>query len=145
MREFTFLPEKPILYLFKFSKRDAVLSDIDLIPLLLRFLLGGSAVLASTLIARALGGRIGGVFAAFPAVYLAAILSLALEYRGEELVHLSQQVSLGALIGMVADIICAVSASYFILKNGWKRGLTIALAIWLVSASGIYWAWKILW
>lgn len=121
------------------------MSEIDLIPLLLRFVLGGSAVLASTLIARALGGRIGGVFAAFPAVYLAAIISLALEYRGEELVQLSQQVSLGALIGMIADIICAVSASFLILRNGWKKGLVIALCIWLVSASGIYWIWKILW
>lgn len=120
------------------------MSDIELIPLLLRFVLGGSAVLASTLIARALGGRIGGVFAAFPAVYLAAIISLALEYRGEELVQLSRQVSLGALIGMVADIICAISASFLILKSGWKKGLIWALCIWMVSASGIYWAWEII-
>ncbi len=120
------------------------MSYIYLTNILLRFILGGSAVVASTLIARAFGGRIGGIFAAFPAVYLAAILSLALEYRGNELISISQQVSQGALIGMIADIICAISASFLILKNGWEKGLCLALIIWLVSASGIYWAWQIL-
>jgi len=120
------------------------LSDISLIPILIRFLLGGSAVLSATLIARAFGGRIGGIFAAFPAVYLAALLSLTLDYKGKELISISQQISHGALIGMIADIICAISASYLILTNGWKKGLSIALLIWLVCASGIYWAWQIL-
>ena len=41
--------------------------------------------------------RIGGIFAAFPAVYLAVILSLYLDYRGEELIKMSVHISEGAL------------------------------------------------
>ncbi|MEA1961599.1 MAG: DUF3147 family protein [Bacillota bacterium] len=112
-------------------------------PIVLRFVLGGSAVVASTLVARAFGGRIGGVFAAFPAVYLAAILSLCLEYGGDELLTLSMRLSEGAFIGMVADIICAVAASRYIVKNGWKKGLVQALFIWLFAATGIYFTCKL--
>jgi hypothetical protein len=113
-------------------------------PIFLRFLLGGTAVLASTLLARAFGGRIGGVFAAFPAVFLAAILSLRLEYFGDQLLLMSMHVSQGALVGMFADIICAVVASQWILKLGWKKGLIIALFVWLLASTGIYFAWKLL-
>lgn len=112
-------------------------------PIVLRFVLGGSAVVASTLVARAFGGRIGGVFAAFPAVYLAAILSLCLEYHGDELLTLSMHLSEGAFIGMIADIICAVAASRFIVKNGWGKGLLQALLIWLIAAMGIYFTCKL--
>ena len=114
---------------------------IDLFSLSLRFVLGGSAVVASTLIARAFGGRIGGIFAAFPAVYLAAILSLGLEFRGQDLLFMSEQVSKGALVGMIADIGCALAASYLILRYGWKSGLSRALLFWAVLAPAIYFAW----
>lgn len=115
--------------------------SIGLFPLAFRFLLGGTAVAASTLAAKAFGGRIGGVFAAFPAVYLAAILSLGLDYEGRELLFLSEQVSQGALVGMVADIGCALVASSLILKYGWKAGLFRALLVWAVLAPTIYFAW----
>lgn len=115
--------------------------NIDLFSLALRFVLGGSAVVASTLVARAFGGRIGGIFAAFPAVYLAAILGLGLEYGGSELLFMSEEVSKGALVGMLADIGCALAASALILKYGWKSGLSRALLFWSVLAPAIYFAW----
>lgn len=114
------------------------MNHIELAPLLLRFILGGGAVVAATIIARAFGGRIGGIFAAFPAVYLAAILSLWLDYRGDELLQLSRHVSVGALVGMVANIICALAASRLILVRGWQKGLALAILIWFITASGIY-------
>lgn len=120
------------------------MSNISITSVAIRFICGGGAVLASTLLARIFGGRIGGIFAAFPAVYLAAILSLNLEYHGQDLLTMSQHVSHGALIGMIADIICAVAASYFIMKKGWQKGLTLALVVWIITASGIYFAWTIL-
>ncbi|MDP4108355.1 MAG: DUF3147 family protein, partial [Bacillota bacterium] len=43
--------------------------------LFIRFLLGGAAVVLSTIISRKLGEKAGGIFAAFPAVYLAALLT----------------------------------------------------------------------
>jgi len=125
------------------------MSEISLIPVLIRFVGGGTAVVASTLLARSFGGRIGGVFAAFPAVYLAAILSLSLDYRGEELLLISQHVSYGAvsygaLVGMFADIICAIAASRLIVKYGWKKGLSLALIIWLFASTGIYFSWQMI-
>ena len=97
--------------------------------------------MASTLIARTFGGRIGGIFAAFPAVYLAAILGLGLEYGGSDLLFMSEEVSKGALVGMLADIGCALAASALILKYGWKSGLSRALLFWAVLAPAIYFAW----
>jgi uncharacterized membrane protein (GlpM family) len=118
--------------------------SIALAPILLRFVLGGGAVVAATVIARSFGGRIGGIFAAFPAVYLAAIISLALEYRGQELLLMSQNLSQGALVGMIADVFCALAASRFILKNGWKKGLLQALLLWFIAAPAIYYSWQLL-
>ncbi|HEX3011168.1 MAG TPA: DUF3147 family protein [Syntrophomonadaceae bacterium] len=115
-----------------------------ILPILIRFLLGGAAVVAATLVARWFGGRVGGIFAAFPAVYLAAVLSLGLEYRGDALVEVSRHISQGALVGMTADIFCAIAASYLIARNGWKKGLVQALLIWCVIAPAIYGTWKII-
>lgn len=115
--------------------------SIDFSSILLRFLFGGSAVVASRLIARSFGGKLGGVFAAFPAVYLAAIVGLSMEYEGSELLSVSEQLSKGAFVGMAADICCALAASYFILKYGWKTGLSLSLLFWAVLAPLIYFAW----
>lgn len=114
------------------------------VPVLVRFTLGGAAVVAATLVARWWGGRIGGIFAAFPAVYISAILSLQLEYSGTELLHMSAQVSHGALVGMIADIVCAIAASRFILKRGWKKGLLMAILLWCLVAPGIYFSWLLI-
>ncbi|MGI5920506.1 MAG: DUF3147 family protein [Syntrophomonadaceae bacterium] len=113
-------------------------------PVILRFVLGGLAVVAATVIARWWGGRMGGIFAAFPAVYLAAVLSLGLQYRGRELLVMSRHISQGALVGMVADIFCAIAASRFIIKSGWQKGLAQALILWCVLAPAIYLAWQLI-
>ncbi|MDY9924913.1 DUF3147 family protein [Methanosarcina sp.] len=115
--------------------------SINISPILLRFLFGGSTVVASTLIARSFGGRLGGIFAAFPAVYLAAVVGLGMEYEGSELILVSEQLSKGALVGMSADICCALAASYLILKYGWKTGLILSLLFWAVLAPLIYITW----
>lgn len=99
--------------------------------IVLRFFLGGGAVVASTLIARKVGGKMGGIFAAFPAVYLAALLTLHLDTAGDVLLARSFALSRGALIGMLANILCAVTAGYVCAKKGWGRGLLIAVSVWL--------------
>lgn len=120
-----------------------MVSEHLVMPVLLRFVLGGGAIVLCTLIARSFGPRIGGIFAAFPAVYLAALLSLRLDYEGEQLTEMSVHVSEGALVGMLANILCAVAASRLVLKKGWKKGLGLALLIWLVAATCIYMTWKL--
>lgn len=108
---------------------------LSLSALLIRFLLGGSAVVACTLVAKKLGERAGGIFAAFPAVYLAALLTIGLDFRGNELISHSITLSQGAIFGMAINILVALIAGYLLPKQGWKRGIMQAMACWLVVSS----------
>lgn len=98
--------------------------------LLIRFVLGGAAVVISTIIARKLGEKAGGIFAAFPAVYLAALLTDRFDFTGNQLISHSISLSKGAIYGMAINILVAVLAGY-LLKKGWKRGLVNSLVCWL--------------
>lgn len=108
------------------------MADISVGALLIRFILGGTAVVVSTLVARKLGERAGGIFAAFPAVYLAALLAASLDFSGDELINYSIILSKGAIIGMAVNIIIAVIAGYLLPRKGWKRGLTQAIGCWFI-------------
>ena len=119
-------------------KRGNTVSELSVSALVIRFVLGGLAVLASTIISRRLGERVGGIFAAFPAVYLAALLSIALDFKGELLVEHSVVLSKGAIFGMLINIFIAVIAGYLLPKQGWKIGLTNSMMCWLVfSVAGV--------
>lgn len=108
------------------------MGDLSVIGLLFRFLLGGSAVLASTLVARRLGEKAGGIFAAFPAVYLAALLTNRIDYKGEMLITHSILLSKGAMIGMGINILIAIIAGYVLQRHGWKLGLVQTVVCWFV-------------
>jgi uncharacterized membrane protein (GlpM family) len=99
--------------------------------LLIRFFLGGAAVVVSTIIARKLGEKAGGIFAAFPAVYLAALLTIRIDFKGNDLIAHSISLSKGAIFGMAINILIAILAGY-LLKKGWKRGLVNSLVCWFV-------------
>jgi hypothetical protein len=106
--------------------------------LLIRFLLGGAAVVVSTIIARRLGEKAGGIFAAFPAVYLAALLTIRLDFSGNELILRSILLSKGAIIGMVINILIAIVAGV-LLKKGWKRGLVSSMVCWFILSFAVVW------
>ncbi|PZD96885.1 hypothetical protein DNH61_05045 [Paenibacillus sambharensis] len=97
----------------------------------IRFIIGGAAVLGSTLIARKLGGRIGGIFAAFPAVYLAALLTIRMDASGAELIDQSIMLSKGALVGMGINSFVALMAGVLCMKQGWKKGIALSVVCWL--------------
>jgi uncharacterized membrane protein (GlpM family) len=114
--------------------------------LVLRFLIGGSAVAAATLIGRKMGGRIGGIFAAFPAVYGSAMVAAVIGLSEPDAVEQTMALSRGALIGMIVNVGCALAAGVLIARLGWKRGLFIALSGWVVVATLIFtggaaWGW----
>jgi uncharacterized membrane protein (GlpM family) len=111
-------------------KDGSILEILSISGIVIRFLLGGGAVVASTIISRKLGAKIGGIFAAFPAVFLAALLTLRLDAKGSELVEKSIVLSQGAVVGMFINIMCAIAVVYLCTKQGWKRGLTQSLAGW---------------
>src|SRR5690625_4218835 len=99
------------------------MNQLSVGALLIRFFLGGSAVLFSSIIAKKSGEKAGGIVAAFPAVYLAALLTASLDFRGDELISYSILLSKGAMIGMIINILIAIIAGYLLPKRGWKRGL----------------------
>jgi uncharacterized membrane protein (GlpM family) len=99
--------------------------------MIIRFLLGGGAVLVSSIVTKKIGGSIGGIFAAFPAVYLAALVTIHLDFTGNDLIQKSILLSKGAILGMAINILCAVMAGYLCTKEGWKRGLFHSVFGWL--------------
>lgn len=113
-------------------------SGLTLSGVVIRFVLGGGAVAASYVLARRLGGKWGGIFAAFPAVYIAAIVTVATGVPAEQGVPLTLQVSRGALVGMISNIACAVAAYLIIPRAGWKKGLSYALVIWMACVALVY-------
>jgi uncharacterized membrane protein (GlpM family) len=113
------------------------LATLSVNDVLLRFFLGGAAVAISAVIGRMAGGRIGGIFAAFPAVYLSAVISVTMG-SGEHALGKAIDVSKGALIGMLANIICAICASIFIRRYGLGSGLIRAIAVWFGVSSAIF-------
>jgi uncharacterized membrane protein (GlpM family) len=108
---------------------------LSLSALIIRFLLGGAAIVACTLVARKLGDKAGGIFAAFPAVYLAALLTIGLDFHGGDLISHSIILSKGAIIGMGINILVAILAGYLLPKIGWKRGIIHSMACWFVVSS----------
>src|SRR3954462_13196833 len=108
------------------------MGEISISALLIRFLLGGAAVVLSTIVAKKLGTKAGGIFAAFPAVYLAALLTARLDFSGADLVAHSILLSKGAIIGMGINIVVAIVAGYLLPRQGGKRGLANAMGCWLV-------------
>ena len=108
------------------------MESISLTGIMIRFLLGGGAVCACTIISQKAGSNVGGIFAAFPAVFIAALLTLGLDAKGSELIQQSIILSQGAFVGMFINIFCAIAVVYFCTKKGWKQGLTQALIGWFI-------------
>lgn len=106
--------------------------EISLAGLLLRFLFGGSAVAAASLISKRVGGPIGGIFAAFPAVFLAALMNVRIDHTGNELILKSIDLTEGAMVGMAINIVCAAAVGLLSAKKGWKKGLTFSVLGWLI-------------
>lgn len=107
------------------------MDNLSISGLLIRFLLGGLAVVVCTLVAKKLGEKAGGIFAAFPAVYLAALLTIGLDFHGGQLISHSIILSKGAIFGMAINILVAIFAGYLLPKIGWKRGILHSMACWL--------------
>ncbi|MDI6817000.1 MAG: DUF3147 family protein [Actinomycetota bacterium] len=110
------------------------MSRIHLGDIAIRFIFGGSAIVASTVFARRVGGTYGGVFAAFPAVYLAALISVSPNSPADELIPLSVSLSRGALIGMSANVVTAIVAAAATARIGWRAGLAVAVGVWTILA-----------
>ena len=95
---------------------------ISFASLAIRFVFGGLAVALATVIASKLGGKLGGIFSTFPAVYLAALVTLAVDFRGQNLVQQSIHLSSGAVIGIIGCILSVALTAYAVRRIGFRRG-----------------------
>jgi uncharacterized membrane protein (GlpM family) len=99
--------------------------------IVIRFLLGGGAVVASTIISRKLGSKIGGIFAAFPAVMVVAVMMVGTKNGSKEAAKTAQ----GSVYGMVGCFIC-VLAVFFSLQftHNWWGSFIFGLITWFASS-----------
>ena len=88
---------------------------ISISSAILHFVIGGLAVAIASIMAEKVGGKMGGIIATMPAVYLAAII--AIDHRGNQLVQMSIHLSSGAIIGIISCIITVFLTSLYISKE----------------------------
>ncbi|MCU5746670.1 DUF3147 family protein [Staphylococcus sp. SQ8-PEA] len=105
---------------------------ISITSLVLRFLIGGIAVAAASVLAAKVGGKVGGIIATMPAVYLAAIFALAIDHRGKTLVNMSIHLSSGAILGIISCIVTVFVTALYIQRKGYQRGTLFAIGFWLI-------------
>lgn len=111
---------------------------ISLTSVLLRFLIGGFAVASASIIAGKAGGKIGGVIATMPAVFLAAIIALAIDHRGETLVQMSIHLSTGAILGILSCIVTVGLTALYIHKHGFQKGTVFSVLCWFVISCALF-------
>lgn len=106
--------------------------EIDIRDLALRFILGGSSVVACFLVLQLLPWKaFAGIFAAFPAVMVAAVI-MAGHFESSER---AADIALGASAGMMGCTVCVLVASLGMqYLNKWGLSLLIALVAWLFSS-----------
>lgn len=111
---------------------------ISVAGIILRFVIGGIAVTAASIIAGKVGGKLGGIIATMPAVFLAAILSLSVDHRGAELITASINLSSGAVMGITSCIFTVALTSIYVSKYGFKRGAFFSVSCWLVISCALF-------
>lgn len=111
---------------------------ISISSAILHFVIGGIAVAFASIMAEKVGGKMGGIIATMPAVYLAAIIALAIDHRGEQLIQMSIHLSSGAIIGIISCIIKVFITSIYINKRDYKKGTAFAFICWLVISIAIF-------
>jgi Protein of unknown function (DUF3147) len=109
----------------------------DFQDIMIRFLVGGTVVIAVYILASILPWRsLAGIFAAFPGVMSAAV-SLAGWRQGD---RAAAEVAKGSVIGMLGSTAC-VLATLFILEflKIWWVALLIAIFVWFGASLFIHW------
>ncbi|HDZ7719953.1 DUF3147 family protein [Staphylococcus aureus] len=105
---------------------------------ILHFVIGGIAVALASIIADKVGGKLGGIIATMPAVFLAAIIALALDYRGTQLVEMSMNLSTGAIVGILSCILTVFLTSLYIKHKGYRKGAIFTVVCWFVISLAIF-------
>ncbi|EHJ09122.1 DUF3147 family protein [Staphylococcus simiae] len=105
---------------------------------ILHFIIGGFAVALASIMADKVGGKLGGIIATMPAVFLAAVIALAIDHRGSELINMSMSLSIGAIVGIISCIVTVFLTSIYIKHKGYKRGTVFTLVCWFIVSLVIF-------
>jgi hypothetical protein len=97
----------------------------------LRSLFGGTIILLAVVLAKLGGPVFGGIFAAFPAMFIS---TLFLSYRAQGMEFSRSMTKPLMVTGMVTIVIFAVAVRYSYIKTGLYIGTLIAMAISAMSA-----------
>ena len=111
---------------------------ISISSAILHFVIGGFAVALASIMADKVGGKLGGIIATMPAVYLAAIIALAIDHKGQQLIQMSIHLSTGALVGIISCIVTVFFTSIFIGKKNYRSGTVFAILCWFVISVAIF-------
>ena len=97
--------------------------------LLIRFCVGGTLVVAVTLVSKYGSSLLAGVLMMFPAVTLVSLDFISVNNN-----HGVQQAAIGGLIGLVTTVAFLVSVALFAKKTNVFLCLAIGVAVWFVIA-----------
>ncbi|MEW9668274.1 DUF3147 family protein [Ammoniphilus sp. 3BR4] len=87
------------------------------------------------MISKKIGGKMGGIFAAFPAVMVVTVMMTGITYGSKKAAQLAQ----GSIFGMIGCAICVASVLFLLqLTHGWWISIALGLLLWYESAILIY-------
>jgi uncharacterized membrane protein (GlpM family) len=100
--------------------------------LLIRFILGGAAVMVSYLITVISPWKIlAGIFAAFPAVMITAVLMVGIASGSKN----AAKIANGSVFGMIGGVVCVATVWTVLQVSGnWTLSIVLGLLFWLGSS-----------
>lgn len=103
--------------------------------LIIRFLLGGAAVMLSYLVTVISPWKIlAGIFAAFPAVMITAVLMMGIVAGSKN----AAKVANGSVFGMIGGVFCVATVWFVLTVSGnWLLSIGLGLVLWLVSSIAV--------
>lgn len=106
-----------------------------MMDLLIRFLMGGTAVMLSYLITVFSPWKmLAGIFAAFPAVLLTAILMVGIASGSNK----ASSIAKGSVFGMIGGVVCVITVLITLqLSKDWILSIFLGLVFWLGSSIAI--------
>lgn len=90
---------------------------ISISSAILHFVIGGFAVALASIMAEKVGGKLGGIIATMPAVYLAAVIALTIDHEGDELIKMSMHLSTGAIVGIISCILTVFLPQFLFIRK----------------------------
>lgn len=99
---------------------------------MIRFTLGGTAVMVSYLITVISPWKIlAGIFAAFPAVMITAVLMVGIASGSKK----AAKIANGSVFGMIGGVVCVATVWTVLQINGnWSLSILLGLLLWLIAS-----------